>query len=205
MTDSTCRSDRGMDPATHAKAMATLHAFLERRWTTMPMGPWALQFQYQAGPIPMPCYAEINPDMEGFIFRAALQRIRADKETYENVARLCEIHNATLPIGCFVFNQQSGEVRYKSGVYFWGTEPTERMMRNVIEPSIMLLDDHILSLVHVWGGGGVEESLARVGEDAGIGISEICHYRHEPHPRTRDGSGRRRCQSWRTFVGGCQS
>jgi len=119
--------------------------------------------------------------MEGFIFRAVLPGL--DKKNYENVSRLCEIHNAALPMGCFVFNRENGEVTYKSGVYFWGTEPTERMMRNVIEPSIMLLDHYILSLVHVWVGHGVDESLARVGEDPGIGTSENCHYRHEPHPR----------------------
>ena len=183
MTDDTSKPGRGMDPAAHTKAMATLHAFLERRWTTMPMDPSALQFQYLAGPIPMSCYAEINPDMEGFIFRAALPGGGMDKKNYENLSRLCEIHNAALPIGCFVFNRENGEVRYKSGVYFWGTEPTERMMRNVIEPSIMLLDHYILSLVHVWVGQGIDESLARVGEDPGIGTSENCHYRHEPHPR----------------------
>jgi hypothetical protein len=187
MTDNTGKLRRGMDPAAHAKAMARLHAFLERRWMTKPMDPWAFQFQYLAGPIPMPCYAQINPEMEGFLFRAVLLGSGLDKKNYENVALLCEIHNGKLPVGCFAFNRENGEVRYKSGLYFWGTELTERMMRNVIEPSIMLLDDHILSLVHVCVGHGVEESLARVGEDPGIGTSEHCHYRHEPHPRVRGG------------------
>jgi hypothetical protein len=38
-----------MDPATHAKALAMLRAFLERRWMTMPTNPWAFQIHYQAG------------------------------------------------------------------------------------------------------------------------------------------------------------
>jgi len=71
-----------------------------------------------------------------------------DKKNYENVARLCEIHNARCLSGGRV-NWESGEVRYKSGVYFWATEPTERMMRNVIEPSIMGLDHRVLSLVRL--------------------------------------------------------
>jgi hypothetical protein len=105
MTEDTGKPRRGMDPAVHAKAMATLHAFLERRWTTKPMDPWAFQFQYLAGPIPMPCYAQINPDFRSCTSAwdmASKRRWPASERIPESGQASCAITGMSLIRGCAV-------------------------------------------------------------------------------------------------------
>jgi hypothetical protein len=166
--------------------MAVLQTFLERRWVVVGRDSWALHFQYLSGPIPFNCYVQVNPDMEAVLFRAILGGAPLEKAVYSNMGALCEIHNLNLPAGCFAFNRETGEVRFKMTAYFWGQEFTERTVRNVIDPAIQLLDSYVLSIVHVFVGESLESALARVDEDPGIGTSELCHYRQERHPNARD-------------------
>jgi hypothetical protein len=173
-----------MDNSSHTKAMEILRSLLEKRWVTSPLDETSHQFPYLSGSIPFNCYAEINPDMEGLFFRAIYGGATLEKEYFSCIESLCTNHNIFLPVGCFAFNRDSGDFRYKSGIYFWGQELTEKMMRNVIEPSIELIDHYILSFVSASVGKPLHEALARVGEDPGIGASEMCHYKYEPHPRT---------------------
>ncbi|MCC9607183.1 hypothetical protein LOC68_14110 [Blastopirellula sp. JC732] len=167
----------------HEEAMYCLLDLLERRWRTQPLDEWSLSFPYLAGSIPFHCYAEINPNMEAFLFRAIMGGAPLDREYYGNMKDLCTLHNVRIPSGCFAFNPENGELRFKNSVYFWRQELTEQMMRNVIEPSLLLLDNYVLSLVAVHVGKSVQEALTRVGEDPGVGKSSACHYKQEPHPR----------------------
>lgn len=171
-----------MEIAKHQESLKLLHELLEKRWCTQPLDEWSYSFQYLSGPIAFNCYAEINPDMEGFLFRALMSGAPLEKECYDTVRDLCTLLNVQIPSGCFAFNPENGEVRFKNTVYFWHQELTEQTMRNVIEPSIQLLDDCVLSLVAARVGKSLDESLSRVGEDPGIGTSDKCHYKHEPHP-----------------------
>lgn len=163
--------------------MEILRNLLEKRWATRPLDDSSYQFQYLSGSITFNCYAEINPDMEGFLFRAIFGGAPLESNTYACIESLCTNHNVNLPIGCFAFNKESGDLRFKSGMYFWGLDLTEKMMRNVIEPSIQLIDQYVLSLVSASVGKPFHEALARVGEDPGIGTSDMCHYKYESHPR----------------------
>lgn len=171
-----------MDKLKHQTAMKTLFDLLERRWVTQELDDSSYSFEYLAGPIPFSCYVEINPKMEGVLFRAILGGAPLPKESFESMERLCTLHNLQLPNGCFAFNPQSGEVRFKFGAYFWKQDLTEQMLRNVLEPAIQLLDAHVLSIVSVYAGKPLSEALTRTGENPGIGTSSRCHYKHEPHP-----------------------
>ncbi len=175
-----------MDSAAHLQAMAILERFLERRWVVRGRDESTLHFQYLAGPIPFNSYVQVNPDMEAVLFRAMLGGAPLDKANYLAMATLCERHNLNLPAGCFAFNRENGEVRFKMTAYFSGQEFTEQTIRNVVDPAIRLLDNCVLSLVAVFVGKSLEEALAKVGEDPGIGTSEFCHYRQERHPNARD-------------------
>lgn len=175
-----------MNRAAHLEAMTTLRMFLERRWVILGEDESAMHFQYLAGPIPFNAYAQVNPDMEAVLFRAMLGGAPLDKANYLAMSILCERHNVDLPAGCFAFNRESGEVRFKMCAYFRGQAFSERTIRNVVDPAIQLLDHYVLSIVHVFVGKPLEEALARAGEDPGIGTSEFCHYRHERHPNAGD-------------------
>ena len=175
-----------MDAVAHGQAMELLRALLERRWVTTPLEPWAYSFPYFAGPIPFNCYVQINPDMEGVLFRAQLGGAPLEFENYSRMALLCEKLNLDTPVGCFSFNSENGGVRWKSGLYFWKQSLTEQMIRNVIEPSLLLIDDAIHAIVSIHSGQSLEVALSRIGDDLGSGTSEHCHYRLEPHPRGRD-------------------
>ncbi len=175
-----------MNAAAHSEAMAMLRGLLERRWVTAPLEPWAYRFSYLSGPIPYHCYVEINPDMEAVLFRAQLGGAPLEAENFPNMALLCEKLTLDTPVGCFAFNSETGEVRWKSGRYFRGQPLTEQTIRNVIEPSLLLIDDATHAIVSVHTGQSLEVALSRRGDDLGIGTSEHCHYRIEPHPRNRD-------------------
>jgi hypothetical protein len=172
-----------MDGIAHAQGMDLLRALLERRWATTPLDPWAYSFQYLSGPIPFNCYVQINPDMEGLLFRAQLGGASLEIEHYPRMAQLCETLNLEVPVGCFSFNSSNGDVRWKSGVYFRKQELTEQMIRNVIDPALLHIDNAIHAIVSIHSGQSLEVALSRVGDDLGIGTSESCHYRFEPHPR----------------------
>jgi hypothetical protein len=175
-----------MDADAHAKAMGTLRELLERRWSTAPLDPWAYLFSYLSGPIHYSCYVQINPDMDGVLFRAQLGGAPLEPERYPAMALLCEKLNLDLPVGCFSFNSNTGDLRFKSGLYFWKQSLTEQMMRNVIEPSMLLIDDATHAIVTVHSGEGLDVALTRIGDDLGVGTSERCHYKLEPHPRMRN-------------------
>lgn len=172
-----------MDVAAHRQAMDLLRALLERRWVTTSLDATAYRFSYLSGPIPYHCYAEVNPEMEGLLFRAQLGGAPLEDENYSHMALRCEKINANLPVGCFSFNSENGQVRWKHGVYFRHQPVTEQLVRNVIEPSLLHIDDATHALVSVHAGQPLETALARLGDDLGIGTSEQCHYRMEPHPR----------------------
>jgi len=174
-----------MNAAAHRQAMDLLRELLERRWVTTPLDASAYSFAYFSGPIPYLCYAEINPDMEGLLFRAQLGGAPLEQENYSAMALLCETLNVNFPIGCFSFNAENGQVRWKHGVHFWNERVTEHLIRNIVEPSLLHIDDATPALVSVHTGRPLEEALARIGEDLGIGTNEHCHYRLEPHPRLR--------------------
>lgn len=176
-----------MDARAHSNALEVLQAFLERRWVVVGRDEWALHFQYLAGPIPFNCYVQVNPEMEAVLFRAILGGAPLEKAFYPNMGALCEIHNLRLPAGCFAFDRENGEVRFKMTAYFRGQELVESTIRNVVDPAIQLLDSCVLSIVHVFVGESLQGALARVDEDPGIGTSELCHYRHERHPNATDG------------------
>jgi len=172
-----------METTKHQEAMKILHTLLEKRWCTQKLDEWSYSFQYLSGSIPFNCYMEINPEMKSVLFRAILGGAPLELAFYDNMERLCTIHNVKLPNGCLAFNPENGEVRFKTSSYFWSMELTEQMIRNVVEPSLMLLDSCVLSIVSVHSGGSLNEALTLIGEDPGIGTNNLCHYKYEPHPR----------------------
>jgi hypothetical protein len=174
-----------MQSEEHRLALQGLHALLERRWRTTPLDAWSYSFCYLAGPIPFNCYVEINPDMNGVVFRAMLSQ-PVPQACRQTMADLCNAINYQVPMGCFAVHMESGDLRWKFGAYFGRSGPSEELIRSVVEPSAVFLDMYVLSIMAAWNGASLQDAMARMGEDPGIGKSDDCHYKDEPHPRASD-------------------
>jgi hypothetical protein len=150
-------------------AMARLEEVLLERWEPERQDPWSFSFSWVAGSIPISCYAQINPEMEGFIFRAILPaRVGPDKRSL--VAEFIHRINFAQPIGNWAIDLDTGDTRFKNGVYFGGGELTDNLIRNVIESSLVFVYHDIMGFVKLQTGATLAEALAVRGQDHGAGI-----------------------------------
>jgi len=148
-----------------------LRELLAERWNPEPLDEHSWEFQHVAGWMPLCCYAEINPEMEAFLFRA-INPLTVEPEKIPLVNEYLARVNYQLPIGGWAIDMDRGEVRWKSGVYFGGTDLNEALMRHVIESSLHFIKRYIFGLAHIQTGGTVESALQTVGEDKGKGKTE---------------------------------
>ncbi|MCA9233711.1 MAG: hypothetical protein KDA57_23945, partial [Planctomycetales bacterium] len=135
-----------MNAAEHQRAMATLREFIERRWVIYEEDESAFFFQYLAGPITFHSYVEVNPALDAVMFRAVLGGAPLRNECYATMSELCEIHNQSLDAGCFAFSPGNGEVRFKMTSYFYCQGFSENLVRDLVDPGLILLDSYVLSL-----------------------------------------------------------
>jgi hypothetical protein len=160
-----------MSPEAHQAAMQLLEALISERWKPRRHDDRSFSFPWVAGCIPLSCYAEINPDMEGFIFRA-IHQLKVEADCRAAVAEMFHRINYDQPIGNWAINLDSGEVRFKNGFYFRGGQPTEVMMRNVIDSSLFFVYHDIMAVVKLQTRGGtIEQALAVRGKDQGVGTT----------------------------------
>jgi hypothetical protein len=148
--------------------LAEIRAILEERFDTRPMDERSIGFDYAAGPILLPCYCELNPDMRGFIFRGIFA-LRFPPEHRAVAAEYIHRVNYSLPIGNWAIDLDSGDVRWKLGVYFGDGELTPILIREVLESSFHFIDQYVFGLVKLHNGKSLADALASIGEDHGVG------------------------------------
>jgi hypothetical protein len=148
-------------------AMTRLEEVLLERWEPERQDLWSFAFSWVAGCIPISCYAQINPDMEGFIFRA-INPMRVEPEQRPLVAEFIHRINFSQPIGNWAIDLDSGDTRFKNGVYFGGGELTSHLIRNVIDSSLVFVHHDIMGFVKLKTGGTVAEALAARGQEHGL-------------------------------------
>jgi len=136
--------------------------------TTRSLDEWSVGFDWAAGPIPFACYAEINPQMRGFIFRVIWQSPLPPRRRAA-VAEYLHRVNYPCPIGGWAIDLDTGDVRWKSGLYFGAGDLTDELMVEVLNSSFALVRQHVMGLVKVSSGGSVAAALRVVGEDPGEG------------------------------------
>ncbi len=137
--------------------------------TTRDLDEWSVAFDWAAGPIPFGCYAEINPEMRGFVFRAIWQ-LPFPPETRAAVAEYLHRVNYPVPVGGWAIDLDDGDVRWKSGLYFGDGELTDELMFEVVNSSFALIRLHVLGLVKLSNGEPLAAALAVVGQDPGEGM-----------------------------------
>jgi hypothetical protein len=140
-------------------AMARLEEVLLERWELERQDPWSFAFSWKARSVPVSCYAQINPDMEAFIFRV-LVPVRLAAEQRPLLAEFMHRVNYAQPIGNWAIDLDTGDTRFKNGVYFQGSELTEALIRNVIESALVFVHHDIVGIMKLQAGGTVEEAIA---------------------------------------------
>lgn len=148
-----------------------LHTILAEKWTPQKLDEQSWGIQYVAGWVPLSGYAEINPQMEAFLFRA-INPLPVELSKRGLVAEYIARVNYPLPIGNWAINLDDGEVRWKSGIYFGGCDLSDRLIRHVIESSQFFIYQHIFGIAKLQTGGTMEEALATIGQDHGCGMTK---------------------------------
>ena len=137
--------------------------------TTRALDEWSVGFAWAAGPIPFDCYAEVNPEAQGFVFRA-IWETPFPPERRAAVAEYLHRVNYPCPIGGWAIDLDTGDVRWKSGLYFGAGDLTDELMVEVLDSSFALIRQHVLGLVKLSNGESVTAALSVVGEDPGEGV-----------------------------------
>jgi hypothetical protein len=136
--------------------------------TTRSLDEWSVGFDWAAGPIPFACYAEVNPEMRGFVFRAIWQLPFPPKRRAA-VAEYLHRVNYPCPVGGWAIDLDTGDVRWKSGLYFGNGELTDELMIEVLNSSFALIRQHVMGLVKLSNGEAVAAALGVIGQDPGEG------------------------------------
>jgi hypothetical protein len=137
--------------------------------TTKLLDEWSVGFTWAAGPIPFTCYAQINPEMRGFVFRAIWCTPFPPEQRVAAAEYLHRV-NYPCPVGGWAIDLDTGDVRWKSGLYFGDDDLTEVLMFEVLNSSFALIRPHVLGLVKLFNGESLTAALAAVGQDLGEGV-----------------------------------
>ena len=148
-----------------------LHGILSERFTPRRLDDHSWEFRHVAGWVPLSCYAEINPEMEAFLFRA-INPLPVEPARRGPVAEYIARVNYPLPVGNWAIDLDTGDVRWKAGVFFGGVGLGEPLIRHVIETSLYFIDQHAIGIAKLQIGGTVAEALATVGHDHGRGTAQ---------------------------------
>jgi hypothetical protein len=149
--------------------MVELKTLLEERWEPKPFGNDAFGFPHISGQIPLSCYTQINPVMEAFLFRA-MNTLPVELQYRPLVLEYMSYVNSNLPVGNWAMEPLSGEIRWKSGIYFAGHGLSEGLMRNVIDSSLVWIYHTLMGIVTLQTGGTMEKAIESIGKDYGRGI-----------------------------------
>ena len=154
-------------------ALKLLYGVLSERYTPQRLDEHSWGFQHVAGWVPLSCYAEVNPEMEAFLFRA-INPLPVEPACRTLVAEYIARVNYPLPIGNWAIDLDTGDVRWKAGLYFGGVGLTEPLIRHVVESSLFFVCQHAVGIAKLQTGGTVAEALATVGQDHGHGMTTGC-------------------------------
>ena len=87
-----------------------LHGILSERFTPRRLDDHSWEFRHVAGWVPLSCYAEINPEMEAFLFRA-INPLPVEPVRRGPVAEYIARVNYPLPVGNWAIDLDTGDVR----------------------------------------------------------------------------------------------
>jgi hypothetical protein len=149
-----------MDARALESARNEVRQFLEHRWEILVRDENTFQFKYVSiRGIPWTCLAWINPQLSALFFRAIFMS-RIDEGIRPLMAEYITRANYPLPDGCFALDYETGDLRFKSGVYFGGANLTRPLIRNVVESALEFVEMHVLGIVTLVVDGSIERALS---------------------------------------------
>ena len=149
-----------LDTNTFQNTLETLRQFLSERWELMPLDEETYQFSYITAPgIPVICLAWINSQSAALFFRVVLEVPVAPAQRLA-MAELLTRLNYPLPNGAFAMEYDTGEIRFKSGLFFSGVPLTTPLIAHVVNSSLEFVDADIIHIVRVINGQTVGEALS---------------------------------------------
>jgi hypothetical protein len=161
-----------------------LMELLEKRFLPKKAGNNAVEFMYFSGIAEFKCKIEINLEAKG-IFLSAIFTMPIPKNYQMTALEWCNAINNKSLEGHFSIDPGTGYIKWASGIYFWKIELTERIMRTLLESSILNIDHYSHSLLYVFNGSAennYDGALKLIGDHPGISVSKYCHYTYEKHP-----------------------
>jgi hypothetical protein len=160
-----------MNPGQFQNALQRLEAILNERWEPKRLDATSFGFPWVAGSIPLSCYGQINPDMDGLVFRA-INPLPVAPAQRPLVGEFIHRINYAQPIGNWALNLDTGDLRFKNGVYFRNGDLTDNMIRNVIDASLFFVYHDIMGFVKLQTGGTLADAMAARGKDHGTGMTQ---------------------------------
>src|SRR5262249_17313295 len=122
-------SRMAMRPKELQAALKLLHGILSERWTPQRLDEHSWGFQHVAGWVPLSCYAKTNRGRGAFLFRPTTP-LPVEPARRGLVAEYIARVNYPLPVGNWAIDLDTGDVRWKAGLYFGGAGPSEPLIRH---------------------------------------------------------------------------
>lgn len=160
-----------MQPDVLREKLAMVHAVLSEGWEPVRLDEHSWGFRHVAGWVPLSCYAEINPEMRAFLFRA-INPLPVEPGRRGVVAEFLTRVNYGLPVGNWAIDLETGDVRWKSGLYFGDADLAEPIVREVIGSSLFFIGQHVVGIAKLQTGGTLDEAMASIGQDHGQGLTD---------------------------------
>jgi hypothetical protein len=118
-----------------------------------------LVFNAAARDMPLACYLQLNPEMPAVLFRASLVG-PVPAEHRGAVMEYFTRANYEIPAGCLALDLDTGQVRYKSTLYF-GNTLSEELVGELVASSFQLMEPYMHGAVELAVGEPLEAVLAR--------------------------------------------
>lgn len=109
-----------------------------------------LVFTASAGDVPLNCYLELNPAMPAVLLRASLIAPIAAEHRPALMVYLTRA-NYEMPAGCLALDLDSGDVRYKSTLYF-GNTLSEELIGELVASSFQIMETYMHGAVEIGAG-----------------------------------------------------
>lgn len=124
-----------------------IRQYLEGRWGLYAIDAWTFQYRHITSiGIPLDCLAWINPQMNAFLFRAIMQTpVKIDLRA--KMAEFLTRVNYPLPIGNWSLDMDSGEIRFKTGLYFGEIQLHPTLIKFAIESVLFFVDKDIYGII----------------------------------------------------------
>lgn len=144
-----------MTPENFMMSLAVVRTKLsaERNFVEAADADYGSLFQFEHTPccIPLPVLAWVNPTSEGVFVRVLFPATGPVQNVQRLTGSLNEI-NWSLPVGAFAAELSSGEVRFKSAVFFGDHPLNIEMLTHLLESTLEFVNAHYHAVLHAVTG-----------------------------------------------------